>query len=633
MNEPFQPVSVPTGASLPLPAGPTLCRIARQLARCAVAWLAAHALSGGPAQAQLLPPANADGLADAVARHAGLEGRVLWLDGTANLERLSTRKGLSAVLDHCVRANINTVVVDVKPLSGHVLYDSKVAPKLKEWRGFKYPAGYDLLRTALDEGHKRRLKIYANINVFSDGHKLVGSGPIFDKPDQQTIIYDVERTITTPRGDRKACSLGVNRSPGDNDIAIYDAGYRAPRVVGAGEALVLVLSDRVEAVVDGSLAPPRGVRIPADGYLLVGKGEGAKWLLQNVRVGDIPSWASSSKLLPIVDAPSETVAAFVNPANPVSRDYEMKVVEELATGYDFDGIVFDRMRYASLQSDFSELSRQKFEEYLGRPLDRFPADIYSFDPNPGRQLVWGPYFKQWLEWRAKNILSWLEQANKIVREKRPNAKIGAYVGSWYKSYYTVGVNWGSDEFAPGYDWMSPSYNTTGYAHLLDWISTGCYHPIATRDQAKNAGLDDSYTVQAAAELANQAIGDMAFHYAGLYVVDYKGSPEAFLEAVDAARRFSQGVMIFDLSHLEDYGWWNVLEEAFREKKPAPHDVPALLTAVRGVRKSISGANRVLLAGSKPGAPVAGAPVAGPPVAGLPEAADPKPARTEPGSDK
>src|SRR5690349_4683508 len=59
-----------------------------------------------------LPPAQPDGVAQAVVRRAGLEGRVLWLDGTANLERLSTRQGVAAVLDRCLRARINTIVVD-----------------------------------------------------------------------------------------------------------------------------------------------------------------------------------------------------------------------------------------------------------------------------------------------------------------------------------------------------------------------------------------------------------------------------------------------------------------------------------------------------------------------------------------
>ncbi len=533
-----------------------------------------------------------DGVATAVARNAGLEGRVLWLDGTANLGRLSTREGVAAILDRCVRANINTVVVDVKPLSGHVLYDSKIAPRLTEWRGTRNTEGYDLLRVALQEGRQRGLKIHANLNVFSEGHKLVSAGPVYGKPDEQSVIYDVERAFTTPRGERARVALGVNRPPGDGEIAVYDAAFRQPRTLERGEAFALVLSDRVEAVVAGALAPSAGVRIPRDGYLLVGKGDAARWMLGRMRVGDQLNWTSTDRLVSILDAPSETVAAFVNPANPISRDYAMSIVDELVTNYDFDGIVFDRMRYASLQSDFSDVSRQKFEEHLGQRLNRWPGDVYSFDPTPGRPLVLGPYYKQWLEWRARTIRTWLEEASRLVRRKRPTATIGTYVGSWYSSYYSVGVNWASEEFAPGYDWMTPTYPLTGYAGLLDWITTGCYHPIAGREQAKNAGLDDSYTVQAAAELSSRAIGDQAFFYAGIYAQDYKGSAEAFQEAIEAARRSSQGVMLFDLSQIEEYGWWPTVEKSFQDAKKAPHDVPELLAAVRSVRRTLSNSGKI-----------------------------------------
>jgi hypothetical protein len=418
---------------------------------------------------------------------------------------------------------------------------------------------------------------------------------VYEKPEQQSIIYDVERTLITPRGARTKLEVGVNRSPSDEGIAVFDSGYTQPKAIDRADVFALVFQDRVETVAEGTLAPVGGVKIPKDGYLLIGRGAGARWLLQNVQVLDILRWTAAERLIPIVDAPSETIAAFMNPANPTSREYELKIVEELASNYDFDGIVFDRMRYASLQSDFSELSRQKFEEYLGQKLDRFPADIYSFDPSPGRPLIWGPYFKMWLEWRARNIRTWLEEASKTVRARRPKAKIGVYVGSWYNTYYTVGVNWGSEEFMPGLEWMSAGYSQTGYAGLVDWISTGCYHPIATREQAKNAGLDDSYTVQAAAELSARAVGDVAFVYAGLYVLDYRGSPEAFREVINAARSYSHGVMLFDLMHVEEYGWWNILEDEFREARGAPHDVPELLLAVRELRKALSASNRNSLA--------------------------------------
>jgi hypothetical protein len=234
-------------------------------------------LLASPAWAQAtLPPASPDGVAQAVVREAGLEGRVLWVDGTANLQRLSSREGVAALLENCVRTRINTLVVDVKPLSGHVLYNSKVAPRLSEWRGFRYPAGFDLLRTVLDEGRRRGIKVYANINVFSDGHKLVGSGPAYEKPDQQAVIYDIERSVVTPRGAQAPLVIGTNRTPAEGQISLYDSDYRTPRVIAPDEAFALVINSRVEALVDGTFAPAEGVTVPRDGYLLIGRGEGAR---------------------------------------------------------------------------------------------------------------------------------------------------------------------------------------------------------------------------------------------------------------------------------------------------------------------------------------------------------------------
>src|SRR5687767_12547632 len=68
--------------------------------------------------------------APAPAPPGGLQGRVLWMDAHANLARLSTRAGVAQAFARCRQANINTVIVDVKPVSGHVLYASRVAPRL-----------------------------------------------------------------------------------------------------------------------------------------------------------------------------------------------------------------------------------------------------------------------------------------------------------------------------------------------------------------------------------------------------------------------------------------------------------------------------------------------------------------------
>src|ERR1043166_8815994 len=130
------------------------------------ALLLAVALRPVAAQRPTLPPT---GLLQLVTKSAGLEGRMLWMDATANLERLSTQAGVAAIMEKCRKARINTVVVDVKPLSGLVMYRSSVAPRVKEWRGVTYPENYDLLKTVIDEAHTRGIKVHAAINVFSEG--------------------------------------------------------------------------------------------------------------------------------------------------------------------------------------------------------------------------------------------------------------------------------------------------------------------------------------------------------------------------------------------------------------------------------------------------------------------------------
>lgn len=561
----------------------------RTLASAAVA--AILAMGALPAAAQDAdpnppkPPVSRAGLATDIARQANLEGRVLWMDATANLQRLSTREGVSAVLDKCKKANVNTVVVDIKPLSGHVLYNSDVAPKLKEWKGFQYPEGYDLLLTTMMEGRRRGIKVYASMNVFCQGHKLVGAGPLYgDMKAQQAICYDVERTVTTGDGAEHALAIGENHPAADGAIAAYT--QKDGKRLNAEEAAAVIAGDQVTAVLDGSLADQGVLAPPADGHLLIGKGEGGRWLLEHLKVGDTLTYRAKEVLQPIIDSPGEAVGAFVNPANPESRAYALKIVEELCDRYALDGIVFDRMRYSSLRTDFSPLSRELFEKWLGKPLEHFPQDIYAYDPVPGKPIIRGPYFKEWIEWRAKNISDWLNDAAVAAQRRRPGMNLAVYVGSWYDSYFGVGVNWGSPDYAPGLDWMTPSYPNTGYAGRLNWITTGCYYSVATKDDARQLGTPPDETVEEAAQRSVRAVNDAAFVYAGIQVLDYKDKPEDFRKALQTALQNSQGVMLFDLVYLEEYNWWNILSDVFTVPRRAPHDVPGLQSALQQAKKAL-----------------------------------------------
>jgi uncharacterized lipoprotein YddW (UPF0748 family) len=132
---------------------------------------------------------------DSAKKH-GLEGRVMWMDASANLAALSSREKVSRILDKCTTANLNTIVVDVKPLFGQVLYKSKIAPRFTGLLGKSYPADYDLLQVMLEEGHKRGLKIHAGLNVFGEGHKLFKFGPVYEnRSDWQSIVYTTKGLI------------------------------------------------------------------------------------------------------------------------------------------------------------------------------------------------------------------------------------------------------------------------------------------------------------------------------------------------------------------------------------------------------------------------------------------------------
>jgi uncharacterized lipoprotein YddW (UPF0748 family) len=544
----------------------------------------------------LIPSASAQtvtpkGLLGAVARQANLEGRVLWMDGTANLELLNSRVRVAAIMEKCRRANINTVVLDVKPLSGHALWASRLAPRLKEWRGKPYPEDFDLLQVAIEEAHRRGLKLHAAINVFSEGHKTYKTGPAYSRPAWQATVYELERTLVAADGSRWPVLLARNVGPAAGELALFDNDFGSRRAVSAEEAVCVVIGERVTAVLDGAVAAAEGVPIPNDGYLLVGRGESATWMLEHVSVGDTAMFEGKDRLLPIAEAPSEAVALFLNPAHPEVRAYELGLVNEICSNYEIDGFVFDRMRFSGITTDFSEVSRRQFEAWLGKTLERFPADVIQLDPSPVKPPIPGKYYREWLEWRARIIKDWLRDATAIVRYKRRTAVCGVYVGSWYASYYGVGVNWGGEDYAPNplFDWMTPSYRTTGYAGLLDYLTTGCYYKVPTREDARAAGLDEKGTVQAGAEQSVTATNNSAFVYAGIYLLDYRDRPEEFRKAIRAAQAWSQGVMLFDLHYLEQYGWWDILYEQFSEPRRAPHEVADLLPALRQTHRALAAA--------------------------------------------
>ncbi len=552
-----------------------------------------------------------------LARNANLamggQGRLMWVDGTANVTRTiqengrtrvvdytTTKEGVAEVVRRCKAAHINTIVVDVKPLSGQVLYRSKTTPRMTDWKGHPVP-DFDVLAAFIEEGHKAGLQVDACINTLSEGHKYFNTGLAYQHPDWQSMVYTIDRGMNLSNGAR----LSI-RAPGEPDDAAKPtllAGGKSvvgdepsgltglegpdtgdePSGATVGQQINVVVdgNSRIAGMVDSALLGDDPLVAPEGGRLITAtRDSDREWLGRNVKPGQTVRFDMRTGLTPITQAPSEKVSCFVNPLHPDARRHELDVVREIVGGYDIDGFVLDRCRFSNLYNDFSDRTREAFEQFIHRPVSRWPQDVFAFNPTPGGDIIKGPLYKPWLEFRARVIRDLVAEIAKTARTLKPGIILGTYVGSWYPSYYQVGVNWGSDKTNLRYSWFTPDYPRTGYAEFFDWISTGCYYPVATRTDARQEGLSDRGTVEYAAELSNQAVANGAFVYPGVYVKDYVSHPDVFIRALEAAGKQGQGWMIFDLSYIDEYNWWPVLEKAFSKDMPTPDRNPDVLSAIR-----------------------------------------------------
>ncbi|WP_413377402.1 family 10 glycosylhydrolase [Alkalihalobacillus sp. 1P02AB] len=241
---------------------------------------------------------------------------------------------------------------------------------------------------------------------------------------------------------------------------------------------------------------------------------------------------------------SGALVAFVNPANPEVRDYQLKSFEEVIKNYDVDGVLLDRGRYDNYFADFSEISKQQFEQFLnerGKSLTNWPADVFTYD---GSNRVDGSLINEWYTYRSSVIKSFTEEVRNLVdsynEQEDRNIALSAYVGSWYESYYLNGVNWASPNFEyderlefPQSSLYTDDYYQTGYTDNLDFLMIGTYQRTANE-------------VKRYITLGNVLTNGEIPLYAGMALVNVQ-DPPLQREVFQAGLNNTNGLMLFDYS--------------------------------------------------------------------------------------
>lgn len=410
---------------------------------------------------------------------------LMWFDATGNFNRFNQKDSIDFYLKKIKDLGFTHAVVDVRPITGELMYDSELAPRMLEWKGDSC-GNFDYLGYFIEQGHKNGLEVHASLNVFCAGHNYFDRGLIYNgHPDWATVVLD----------------------------------------------------------------PEKG-------------------------------------LIPITEQ-KDKYGAMVNPVNEEYQQYMVDVLKELVGKYpELDGVILDRVRYDGISADFSDLSRQKFEEYIGEKVENFPEDILSWKTVEGQKPVPvpGKLAKKWYEWRTKNITDYMARMRKEVKAVNPEISFGTYTGAWYPSYYEVGVNFASKDYDPSqeFDWATPEYKNYGYADLLDLYTTGNYYTnITIKDYESNPDLvwneTDSqgqrspwYCVEGSCKNLRRIMKDHEF-IGGILVDQFYNNPEKLTETIKENLKDSDGLMVFDICHIVHKNLWNEVEEGMRQGGVLPQE--------------------------------------------------------------
>lgn len=515
--------------------------------------------------------------------HPRHSGRVLWYDLTANLERLNSSEKVEDIVGKTAEAGFDTIVLDVANTTGFVAYSSEIAPHVSEaerYSDVEFPAEYDLLAEVLPAAHSRGLQVHVNINAFALGVTANEEGPAFEHPEWQSVFYEGQRLATVNGASYPIAGTNIERST-DQLVRYTPDSYDASPASRWGVEVALI-DGVVDEVRDRRVDDSPPLAVPENGIVLSGHGAARDWLIEHAAVEvEVDTSRTQTRLVPASEHAAQT-ATFVNPILGEVQDYAQSILLELVENYDVDGIVLDRARYASEYADFSDESREAFEGRIGHRIANWPEDVFEIVFTEASQdIKHGPLFEEWIEFRASVIRDFVEEAGSVVRESDPSVLYSTYAGAWYPLYWQEGVNWGSRDYQPDYDWASPDYGSTGYAESLDYFMAGTYFGDVTREDASESGQPETwYSVEGSAELAIEATDFVTFVYGSLFVQQYEDDEERFRRAMEMAMERTHGLMIFDLIYLEQYDWWSVVADVLDGPGKSPHTNPGFLNLVR-----------------------------------------------------
>ncbi|TVQ06636.1 MAG: hypothetical protein EA368_16505, partial [Leptolyngbya sp. DLM2.Bin27] len=191
-----------------------------------------------------------------------------------------------------------------------------------------------------------------------------------------------------------------------------------------------------------------------------------------------PSWAaydnSGSRIPRGQDKP------FLDPANPEVRSYLTRLMTEIVTQYNVDGLHLDYIRYpfqdpgANRTYGYGEVARWRFQSLTGvDPLTLSPRPVAALDRNQQiqQQVLW----ERWTEFRVQQVTSFVEGISSTLKRHRPGLVMSAavFANPEHERLQRIQQDWGTWARANYLDWivlMSYAADTSRFERLVQpWL--------------------------------------------------------------------------------------------------------------------------------------------------------------------
>ncbi len=171
---------------------------------------------------------------------------------------------------------------------------------------------------------------------------------------------------------------------------------------------------------------------------------------------------------------------FLDPANPEVRDYLLKLVDEIITNYDVDGLQLDYIRYpfqdpaAQRTYGYGTAARQQFRRLTGvDPMTLTPV-VDPWSPRAEQERM-RSLWNQWNQFRIDQVNRFVQETAQHVRAKRPDIVLSAAVFALpeYERLQKIQQDWNTWAENGWVDWivlMSYAADTNRFSELITpWV--------------------------------------------------------------------------------------------------------------------------------------------------------------------